>query len=133
MFGVGRPVTIVGLQGRTELNGCAGSVLGAVRNGRLPVRVKSVEDDVCEVLVRLQNLAVRETEVYSRVLEDRELLGVVLSTISRWERSGRASGVAKLWRLAVLSDPAQWEHVVLVTSLPCLTSQGEGVARSRCA
>jgi hypothetical protein len=115
-FASGTPVMVIGLQARPELNGCAARVLGPERDGRLPVRIMDKEDQVlCEVRVRLQNLAVREIDVQAQVLEDRELLDMILSSIARWERCGRASGVCKLWRNVVLGNPALYEHCVIVS------------------
>ena len=116
MFVRGQFVTVTGLQSRAELNGCAGHVLGTATDGRLPIRVFSAEggDVLCEVRVRLQNLAPRELEAYGQVLESTALLGEILIHIARWEQSGRASGVSKLWRHTVLCRPQHWQHIVLV-------------------
>ena len=98
-------------EGRAELNGRLAHVLGAEKDGRIPVRVIGDEQDtLCEVRVRILNLVECQLDVYMQVLEDRGLLDIILSTLARWERSGRASGVSKLWREAVFLNPTHWQH-----------------------
>jgi hypothetical protein len=98
------------LQARADLNGRTGRVIGPETKERFPVRV---DGSVDEVLVRLQNLQLFVSEARSKVLESRELLDLIFDFVPRWERAGRATGVARLWKLCVRSNPDLYKHVVL--------------------
>ena len=113
---IGSYVTLTGLKGRADLNDRTGRVLGAAKDGRLPIRVMDECSNraLCEVRVRMDNLALKDSNFLSDVLQSVELLGIILCKLMRWECYGRATGVSHLWRRTALESPALWRHVVCV-------------------
>ena len=117
MFAPHAYVTVHGLQSRAELNGRTGRVLvgGAKDDGRIPIRVLDERNAVlCNCRVRSANLVEKDTAFLNGVLDDREILDLILTSLWRWERAGRASGVSHLWRRSALESQQLWKNVVLV-------------------